>query len=297
MLSHVEAELAEFASDADAAWAACDERSNADEHPGWHHYDMAASDLRGVVKDAEAHLYALGWITVEKKGVGYWEARGEGGRLENASTLLDEIETTTGRKIASRKADDDAFQRARRKVARMATCDLQPNQARRNAAETVAWNECVEALLRDGFGWVTQEGRVITCPLHAHMTAVRDLGEIEGEFQQLDEAQDLLRKAKAAWKRAGYPQSGFELEHRGHADALVTARRREIVQELYRQGWIRLGRNEEGSTVDAEGEPETVGSRMELLRSLARDVDGKLEIHGPGRVTATPVGRPGRFRP
>lgn len=272
--------------------ASAEELLERDRHPEWHRYDCARMDHDNSSDRATLALNALGWVRldVDEEWSPRLLVRATAERLEGVAVALDAAAAELRRPLVLRPADEAAIAGLRATAPASKPLVAPDRERPRDRAARELWDGAVASLARDGFGWLTPDGGIVTCGLHGHLAAVRGTGVHQRWFEEIDATASRLAAARAnvAEARAAGDVPQVLSNGMAAADTDLQALRSELVGRLYGEGWVRLGSREDaaGRILSAESSLAPLRAAQHVLRGLASATDASLSARTPEGVPA-----------
>lgn len=135
-----------------------------------------------------------------------------------------------------------------------------------------------------GFGWIAPNGETLGCDSFDHIESLRVWAVVRDRSPEAVEILDDLDEIKSDCQALEDEDGNCHGEWHIYEMA-CDEKHPQIARHLYRAGFIRIGTSKHIEAMEAEGRPESIRSRLSLIRSILRDYNAEhrcefdLKIH------------------
>ena len=142
-----------------------------------------------------------------------------------------------------------------------------------------------------GFGWISNFGDVLACKSFGHIEAISEWKVVQDNLPEVDEILARVQDAHNGCLEMAERDGDHSAEWHTYEMARDSAES-ELIDVLTKAGYIRLGVNRYTQTVEAQGRPEAIASRLHILRRIVQEYNAEnrceftLRIHSEKNVTS-----------
>lgn len=133
----------------------------------------------------------------------------------------------------------------------------------------------IDGVIKKQFGWLTNRGEFYGVPYSGHLKALKelplpsDMSNLYDELQQdIDAAEESCQELVDAGEHGEWH----------HYEMTVDRSIDRFVEELYKHGWIRIGKSYHDNVFEFEGKPESLKSKMDYINKFKNCLDPKIGI-------------------
>ena len=137
-------------------------------------------------------------------------------------------------------------------------------------------------IYKTGFGWISPRGNVLGCDCYGHLETLAEWPEVKETLPEiadtLEGLEDIRKKSEDLIAQGEHPE--------WHCYEIACDREESRVKDaLINAGHVRIGTSRHAETVEAEGIPEAIKSRMTTIQRIVKEynaenrVEYRLRIH------------------
>lgn len=126
-----------------------------------------------------------------------------------------------------------------------------------------------------GYGWISPRGNVLGCDCYGHLETLAAWADVKEALPQvaatLESLDDIRKDSEDLIAKGEHPE--------WHCYEMACDREESKIKEaLLAAGFIRIGTSRHAEMVEAEGNPESISSRMATIRRIVKEYNAEHRV-------------------